>query len=328
MPTVLIGPSHLRGQPGPFRTILEAGGFTVIDPVGHPALNEAELQRYLPETDAILCGGEVMTAAMFELARRLRVVARVGVGFDAVDIPAATQHKVPITITPGANQGSVSEQTFSLLFAITRNIIFADADVRSCRWTRPLPEPIRGKTFGIVGLGRIGKAVAVRARAFEMNVIACDDIPDHAFDAANQITRVSLDELYAQADIVSLHCPMMESTARMIHKGSLAKMKPGAILLNTARGGLVNEADLRDALVSGHLRGAGLDVLDQEPPTAESSPLLDAPNVVFSPHIGGIDTKGMADMAAMAARSNVDLHEGRWPTGCVVNDSLEPNWTW
>ena len=328
MPTVLIGPSHLRGQPGPFRTILEAGGFTVIDPDGHPALNEAELKRYLPETDAILCGGEVLTPAMFDLARRLRVVARVGVGFDAVDLPAATRHKVPVTITPGTNQGSVAEQTFSLLFAISRNIIFDDADVRDCRWTRPLPMPIRGKTLGIVGLGRIGKAVAIRARAFEMNVIACDDVPDHPFDAAHQITRVSLDELYAQADIVSLHCPMLESTVGMINKTSLARMKPGVILLNTARGGLVIEQDLREALDSGHVRSAGLDVLNQEPPTPGSSPLLDASNVVFSPHIGGIDTKGMEDMAALAARCIVDLHQGRWPADCVVNSALGPNWTW
>lgn len=328
MPTVLIGPSHLRDQPGPFRTILEAGGFTVIDPVGRPSLNEEELRRYLPETDALLCGGEVMSPAMFDLAKKLRVVARVGVGFDAVDLPAATRHKVPVTITPGTNEGSVAEQTFSLLLALTRNIIFDDADVRTFRWARPLPMPIRGKTLGLVGLGRIGKAVAVRARAFEMNVIACDHVRDDAFDSRHGIGRVSLDELYARADVVSLHCPMLESTVGMINRSSLAKMKPGAILLNTARGGLVIETDLRDALISGHLAGAGLDVLAQEPPVPGSSPLLDAPNVVFSPHIGGIDTKGMSDMAELAAKTIVDLHEGRWPAECVVNVEVAPDWRW
>jgi D-3-phosphoglycerate dehydrogenase len=327
MPTVLIGPSHLRNAPGRFRSILESGGFTVIDPVGDSALNEKQLAQYLPTVDALLCGGEAMTPGMFALAPKLRVVARVGVGYDLVDLEAASSKKIPVTITPGTNQGSVAEQTFGLLLALTRNIVFNDTNIKAGGWARPLPAPIRGKTIGIVGLGRIGKAVAIRARAFEMNVIACDSICDDAFDSEFQIKRVSLDELFAQSDVISLHCPSLDETKGMINKVSLAKMRPGALLLNTARGQLIVESDLRDALVSGHLGGAGLDVLNNEPPEP-GNPLLGLSNVVFSPHIGGIDTKGMDDMATLACQTIVDLHQGRWPAPCVVNSSIAPNWHW
>lgn len=181
--------------------------------------------------------------------------------------------------------------------------------------------------MGLVGLGRIGRAVATRAVAFGMRVVAFDPMPDPEFDARHGVSRLGFDELLAAADVVSLHLPLTPDSRGIINRATLARMRPGSILLNTARGGLVVEADLGDALASGHLAGAGLDVLNHEPPEP-GNPLLGLPNVIISPHLGGIDTKGMADMAEMAAGCIAALKQGRWPTGCVVNDELASSWTW
>lgn len=327
MPTVLISPEPLRQQPGTFRQVLEAAGFDCLDLPPGPTATEAQLRATLPKVDAMLAGSEWLTAELFDIAPRLRVIARTGVGYDAVDVAAATARRIPLTITPGANQGSVAEQTFSLLLALTRNIVNNDRLIRDGGWTRALVQPLRGKTLGLVGLGRIGRAVASRALAFEMSVIAYDPLSDPEFDARLGIARRSFQQLLAEADIVSLHLPLVPETRGLINRDTLARMRPGSILLNTSRGGLVVEADLAQSLVSGHLSGAGLDVLNSEPPEP-GNPLLPLSNVVLSPHLGGIDSKGMSDMAELAARCIVTLYQGRWPEGCVVNNELAPGWRW
>src|SRR5262249_21831766 len=156
--------------------------------------------------------------------------------------------------------------------------------VRAGGWNRNLVRPVRGQTLGLVGLGRIGRAVATRALAFGMRVVAFDPVADPEFDTRHGITRMSLDDVLAGSDVVSLHLPMTPATQEVIHRETLARMRPGAILINTARGGLVNEADLFEALRSGRLAGAGLDVLAAEPPEP-GNPLLNLPNVVVSPHV-------------------------------------------
>ena len=320
MPTVLIGPGTLRQQPGPFRQILTDAGFALVDPPGDHTLTEDELRALLPEADAMLAGGELLSAEMLALAPRLRAIARTGVGYDAIDIAAATAQRIPVIITPGTNQESVAEQTLALLLALTRDIVINDRLVHSGGWSRKLPIPLRGKTLGLVGMGRIGRAVASRAVAFGMRLIAFDPVPDLEFDQRHGIRRVGFEELLAESDVVSLHLPLVPATRGLINRETLARMKPGAYLLNTARGGLVVEADLRDALVSGHLAGAGLDVLNSEPPEP-GNPLLGLPNVVISPHIAGIDTKGMADMADLASSCIVALFQGKWPEGASSTTS-------
>ncbi len=164
MPNVLIGPGHLRHQPGSFREILAAAGFQFIEPAGDHMLTEADLRAALPEADAIIAGGEQIHAGLLALAPRLRAIARTGVGYDAVDVEAATARSIPVVITPGTNQGSVAEQTFALVLALARNVIGNDRTIRAGGWDRTLVQPLRGKTLGLVGLGRIGRAVASRAR--------------------------------------------------------------------------------------------------------------------------------------------------------------------
>lgn len=328
MPTVLIGPGPLRGKPGPFRQILQAAGFDAfMDVEGDHTLNESELRATLPRADAMLAGGERLSAELLDLAPRLRAIARTGVGYDAIDVAAATARGIPVIITPGTNQESVAEQTFALLLALTRSIVVNDILIKSGGWSRALVQPIRGKTIGLVGLGRIGRAVATRATTFGMRVTGFDPIVDHESEARLGITRLGFEELLATADVVSLHLPLIPATRGIIDRRTLALMRAGSILINTSRGGLVVEADLYESLRAGHLSGAGLDVLNSEPPEPDNL-LLTLSNVILSPHLGGIDSKGMADMAVMAATCIAALKQGRWPRGCVVNEEIEPGWSW
>jgi phosphoglycerate dehydrogenase-like enzyme len=327
MPSVLIGPYLLRNAPGRFRDILTEAGFEAIDPQGGPALSREELLPYLPRIDAMIAGGERMTPELFAMAPRLRAIARTGVGYDLIDLPAAAKHRVAVTITPGTNQESVAEQALALLLALARRIPSNDRLIRKGGWDRSLVTPIRGMTLGLIGMGRIGRAVAVRARAFRMNLVAFDTVADAEFDREQGIVRLSLDDLLARSDVVSLHLPLTETTRGMVNRDFLALMRPGAYLINTSRGGLVVEADLRGALVSGHLAGAGLDVLNHEPPEPDN-PLLGLPNVVLSPHIAGTDLQSMREMAEMAAATIVELYQNRWPSDCVVNQELRDGWAW
>jgi D-3-phosphoglycerate dehydrogenase / 2-oxoglutarate reductase len=327
MLNVLIGPAPLRHTPGPYRDLLTSAGFTPIDLEGSHNLSEGELRKALPHTDAMIAGGELLTDEMLALAPRLRVIARTGVGYDTVDVAAATARRIVLTITPGTNHDSVAEHTFALLLALLRRIAVNDKSIRAGAWDRTIVAPARGKTLGLVGMGRIGRAVAVRALAFGMPVIAYDTVADAAFDARHGIKRRTLDELLAEADVVSLHVPLTDATRGMINRKFLARMKPGSYLINTARGALVVENDLLASLESGHLAGAGLDVLNDEPPRPDN-PLFRLPTVVLSPHMGGIDSQAMDEMAQKAAECVVALHQGRWPADCVVNGELAPGWTW
>jgi D-3-phosphoglycerate dehydrogenase len=327
MPSVLIGPYLLRNAPGRFRDILTEAGFEPIDPEGGFALSRDEIIPYLPEIDAMIAGGERMTSDLFAMAPRLRAIARAGVGYDLIDVPAATAHRVAVTITPGTNQESVAEQTLALILALARRIVANDRIIHAGGWDRRLVNPVRRMTLGLIGMGRIGRAVAIRAQAFRMRIVAFDSLLDAEFDSRHGIQRLPLDELVASSDMVSLHVPLTDATRGMVNKDFLTRMRPGSYLINTSRGGLVVEADLREALVSGHLAGAGLDVLNHEPPET-GNPLLGLPNVILCPHIAGTDIESMREMAELAATTIVELSHNRWPSHCVVNSELRDGWAW
>ncbi len=275
----------------------------------------------------MIAGGERMTSELFAMAPHLRVIARAGVGYDLIDLTAAAAHKVAVTITPGTNQESVAEQTLALMLALARRIVHNDRVIHGGGWDRALVTPVRGMTLGLIGMGRIGRAVAVRAQAFRMRIVAFDTVLHDDFDRRHGIERLSLDEILKCADMVSLHLPLTDATRGMVNRDFLGRMKPGSYLINTSRGGLVVEADLRDALVSGHLAGAGLDVLNSEPPEP-GNPLLGLPNVVLCPHIAGTDIQSMREMAELAATTIVELSQNRWPADCVVNSELREGWDW
>jgi D-3-phosphoglycerate dehydrogenase len=331
MPKVMITPEALRESNGPEVDVLQAAGFEVSYPQDHLFARgnggESQTVAELAGFDAVIASGEPYTEAVLQQLPKLKVIARCGVGYDRVEVPAATRHCVPLTITPNANHEAVAELTISLLMAATKFTILNDRAVRNGEWPRRLPRPLRGSTFGLLGLGRIGRSTAVRAKAFKMRLVAHERYPDMDFVNRHEIELVDLDTLLAQSDFLSIHCPLNDETKGMFCAELFNKMKAGAVFLNTARGKLVNEADLINALQSGQLSAAGLDVFEPEPPSIEN-PLLKMDNVVFSPHVGGTDQLSMVAMGVEAAECIVGLHQGNWPEGAVVNDEIREGWSW
>ena len=332
MATVLITPeSVLLLKDGDHITLLRDAGFEIAFPNntlltrGH--LSEEETIEELSGADAVIAGGECFTPTILEGLPKLRVIARSGVGYDRVDVAAATERGVVLTITPTANFECVAEHAIGFLFAVFRETLVSDAHARAGRWPMQPLRAVRGSTLGIVGLGRIGRAVAIRAKALRMTVIATEKYPDDAFLSEHGIELVDLDPLLERSDVVSLHCPLNEETTGLFDRNVFAKMKPGSVLINTARGQLVVEKDLYEALRSGHLSAVGLDVFEEEPPSSDN-PLFTLENCVFSPHNGGVDNLSNCDMPREAAECIVKLHRGEWPEGAVVNDSLKGKWTW
>jgi D-3-phosphoglycerate dehydrogenase / 2-oxoglutarate reductase len=331
MPVVLITPEALIEQPGPYVDNLRAAGFEVRYPRDHTFTRglgtEQQTIDELRGVSAVLAGGEYITAAVLEKLPELRVIARSGVGYDRIDVPAATRHKVALTITPTANHEAVAEHALALVLAVAKSIVSGDRAVRAGRWPKQATRPIRGSTIGIVGLGRIGRSMALRAAAVGMKVIATEKFPDESFVRAQKIELVDLDTLLARSDYVSVHCPSNAETRQMFNARLFAKMKRGGVFINTARGELVAEADLLAALKSGHLAGAGLDVFEQEPPSVDN-PLFKLDNVVVCPHIAGADELSQMNMAIEAADCIIRLSRNDWPAGAVVNAELQTDWKW
>jgi D-3-phosphoglycerate dehydrogenase len=326
---VLITPPALCGLRGAYIDLLRKGGLQITSP---PApwdhqLSESELLDVLPGVTATIAASEPYTDRVMERHPQLKVIARVGVGYDSVDVEAATRCGIVVAISPGVNHDTVAEHAFALLLALAKHITQDDRNLRSGRWVRNLTMPVRGQTLGIVGLGRIGKAMALRGLAFGMRVVACEVTPDGAFAQRHGIRLLPLPELLAESDIISLHAPMLASTRHLINRETLGLMKPTALLINTARGGLVDEEALADALRSGRIAGAGLDVFREEPPPP-NHPFFALENMVLTPHLGGTDTRSLFDMAELAARAIVELSQGRWPAELIVNPQVREKFRW
>lgn len=326
MSHVVIAWDALWQGPQPFVDRLRQAGFEVRFPKQR-LTDEAGTIAELTTAAAAIAGGEPYTDRVFSSLPGLRVVARAGVGFDRVDLDAATRRRVVVTITPAANFEAVAEHTLAFMLALARSVPQRNVEVRQGTWNRSPFVPLRGRTLGIAGLGRIGRAVAERAAAFRMKLLAFEPYPDRKFVQSLGIELMDLDTLLSRSDFVTLHLPLSSQTQGIINRSSLSRMKPGSYLINTARGGLVVERDLLDALQSGHLAGAGLDVFEQEPTPADN-PLLKHANVIVSPHMGGGDVQSIQDMGNDAAQCIIDLHNGKWPEAAVVNPAVRPGWSW
>jgi D-3-phosphoglycerate dehydrogenase len=329
MPKVMIVPRELAKFSHKFRDVFDAAGLEVValPPAEANLPTEDELLVALKGVEAVIAGSEPYSPKVLAANPQMRVIARSGVGYDAVDLEAATKTGAAVCIAPGTNQGSVAEHAFALILAFTRHIPARHGALASGKWNRLMSVPLRGKTLGLAGLGRIGKAVATRAAAFEMKVIAYDPVCDEGFCKMHGITLVSFEQLLAESDFLSLHLPLMPSTKHVINRNTIAKMKPGAVLVNTSRGGLVCEADLVVALKEGKLAGAALDVFEEEPTPADN-PLRFLPNVVLTPHAAGVDVKSLEDMARSAAEAIASLWRGEWPAEKVVNPEVRATFRW
>lgn len=275
------------------------------------------LVTLLEGIDGYIAGSALVSSDVLAQAPQLKIVSRRGVGYERIDLDAARAHSVTVTITTGANQHAVADHVFALLLAVARGVVAGHNGIVAGRWQATSGPELGGKTLGIIGLGRVGKGVARRARGFEMNVIASDPIRDEHFAAEYGVAYVELDELLARADAISINASFNPTTRGLIGAAALARMKPGTIVINTARGGIVDESALAQALHDGRLRGAGVDVFDHEPPL--DSPLLTAPNVVLSPHAGAYSDEAMTAANLLAAQLVVRKLRGEpLPEECVV----------
>src|SRR6202030_3288783 len=249
---------------------------------------DGKLEEHVETADALIVRSAVQAdAELISGAKKLRVIGRAGVGVDNIDLDAATRQGIAVMNTPGANAVAVAEQTMGMMLAMARHLCRADALMHAGKWEKKSLQgtELRGKTLGVVGLGRIGMEVARRARAFGMDLLAHDPFVSVGVAKEQGIRMSGLDELYATADYITLHVGLTPQTTGMIDASSIRKMKKGVRLVNCARGELVNESDLVQALKQGRVAGAALDVFAEEPP--KNSPLLALENVVLTPHTGG-----------------------------------------
>jgi D-3-phosphoglycerate dehydrogenase / 2-oxoglutarate reductase len=249
---------------------------------------DGKLAQELETADALIVRSAVQAdAALLEHAKKLRVIGRAGVGVDNIDLDTATRKGIAVMNTPGANAVAVAEHSLALMLAMARFVCKANENTKAGKWEKKALQgtELRGKKLGVIGLGRIGMEVAKRAQAFGMDIIAHDPFVSAAVAVERKIRLVTLDEVYAMADYLTLHVGLTPQTAGMINDASIRKMKKGVRLVNCARGELVNEADLAQALKQGHVAGAAIDVFATEPP--KNSPLLAAENAILTPHIAG-----------------------------------------
>ncbi len=270
-------------------------------------LAAGELAAALSDADGLLAGLDEIDASVFERAPRLRVVARYGTGLDRVDLGAAARHGVVVTTTPGANANAVAELTIALVLALARPVVRGRERARAGEWPALTGVELAGRTLGLVGLGRIGSLVASKARGLGMRVLACDPFVETAV-----VELVGLETLARSADVVSLHAPLTAETRRIVDDAFLRLLRPGAVLVNTARGELVDEDALVRALDAGRLRGAALDVLAEEPPPS-GHPLLARDDVLVTPHIGPHTAEATTAMGRLAVDDLLAVLSGREP---------------
>ena len=302
----------------------------VLAGVGHElrfeknAATVDEVVAAVAGADAVLNCYASMPADVIRSLDRCRIIARYGIGLDTIDMDAANERGIVVTNVPDYCIDEVSDHALALALGLARGVALLDRRVRMGSWTptdaRPLHR-IRGRTFGLVGFGRIARALAVKAAALGFRVVATDPyVPDDAVLDAG-VEPLSLDELLARADVVSLHVPLTDESHHLIGAEALAKMKPAAILVNTSRGPLVDTSALRDALDSGRLGGAALDVLEQEPP-APDDPLLQRDEVVITPHAGFYSEESLRELQRKAVEQVVEALAGRRPPYAVNADVI------
>jgi phosphoglycerate dehydrogenase-like enzyme len=289
---VAITPRSFRQTPGPHLERLAASPLEVRFPEQERSLTEAEMVALVRGCAGLIVGVDPVSEGVLQ-AGPLRVVVKYGSGLDNVDLAAADRLGVRVRSTPGTNARSVAELTVGLLLALARHVAFHDRSARAGSWARRSGIELNGRRLGLVGYGAVAREVAPIARGLGMEVVATDPFVEDA-----DVELVDLDTLLATSDAVSLHVPLDETTRNLIDAPALARMLPGALLVNTARGGLVDEAALAEALVTGRLRGAALDVFAEEPPA--SSPLLELDNVIASPHAGAATSEAVERTASAA----------------------------
>jgi D-3-phosphoglycerate dehydrogenase / 2-oxoglutarate reductase len=312
MTRVLLTTTSFQDTPGIHHDLLAAANLDIVRERG--PLSEARMLELAGGFDAYLCGDDALTRAVIQKSLpRLKVISKYGIGLDKIDVKAATELKVPVLFTPGVNHTTVAEHTFALMLAAVRNLVVEANHVAAGRWTRITGNEVCGKTLAIVGFGRIGKEVAVRAKAFGLKVIGYGNYWDEDFARWYDIKRVeNFDDVLRQADIISLHTKLTAATRHLINAKNFPLIKKGAVIVNTGRGELVELAALVEALKAKHLLAYAADVLDQEPPPTDH-PLLALPNAILTPHIGSRTHESVQRQATCAVENLTLFLAGKKP---------------
>lgn len=320
MPRVLVV-GHVRHEG---LRLLEARPDVSVEVIEQPT--PTAILEAMPRADALVVRTAPITAAMIDAAPGLKVVSRHGVGYDNVDLPALERRRVPLAVSATANRVAVAEHAFFMLMELAKRGRAFDAAVRRSDWdartTEPVPVELAGRTLLVVGFGRIGRELAPRALAFGMRVLVHDPVvSEDAVARAGCEPAPDLDAALREAHAVSLHLPLSGATRGLIGRERLRAMRRDALLVNTARGGLVDEAALAEALAEGWIAGVGLDVLEDEPPPPDH-PLLRLPNVLLSPHMAGVTLEASVRMAVESAENALAGLDGRLDLGVVVNPGV------
>jgi D-3-phosphoglycerate dehydrogenase len=316
---IAVTPVALCQGENPVLEALRAKGYTPVVHTGLKPPTLEELRRYLEGAVGMIAGMEPVPAEVIDQAEALRVISRFGVGYDNVDVVAATRRKIPVTYIPDAMVDAVADITMGLLLAVARRIPEFDRGMKAGEWPRYPAFDVCRKTLGIWGTGRIGLAVAERARGFRMTLLGHDPVPNSRLVEELGGDYVDQEELLTRADFVTLHLPLTPATERVINADVLARMKPTAFLINAARGGLVDEDALHDALTQGRLGGYATDVFRKEPP--EPHPLWSLSNVVATPHVASYTDGAVTRMARAALNNLLLVLDGQRPE-FVVNPEV------
>jgi D-3-phosphoglycerate dehydrogenase len=313
----LVTPTSYGKNNPILKTQLEAEvGEVVYNTTGRP-LSDTELMEVIPEIDGYIAGLDTISRQVIEAATNLKVIARYGVGVDAVDLEAAEEKGIIVTNTPGANSASVAELTVGLMLSLARNIPFAAQVTKSGEWPRLGGLSLEGKVVGLLGFGAIGQQVARRLSGFDCKILAYDPVVDELQSAELNVELVPREDVLRQADFVSLHCPLTDETKGMVDPVFLGQMRDGAYLINTSRGELVDENALYEAIYNEKLRGAALDVFAKQPPNPDN-PLLSLEQVIPTPHMGAHTDGATNAMGWIALSDCLAVLRGEQPEHRVV----------
>ena len=288
--------------------LLEAAGYTVVkNPVGG-IMTEEQMKEHIRDAVGIVIGVDPLNAAVLAEAKCLKAISKYGVGTDNIDMAKAKELGIPVSITTGANANAVADYAFTLMAACARKLIPIDQKCHEKDWGKVTTQDIYGKTVGILGLGAIGKGVAKRAQGFDMKVLAYDVYWNQEYADQHGITYAKPEDIYREADFISLHMPLTEETRGMISDAQFQTMKPSCILVNTARGGIIDEAALVSALKEGTIYAAGIDAFEQEPPKQEE--LYQLSNLIMGSHCAASTTGAVEQMGLMAAKNLLAALQG------------------
>jgi len=312
---ILLTTTSYQDTPGPHHDLLASSGYEVVRARG--PLTEAQLLEFIAKHggfDGLLNGDDLITAkvidALLAAPTKLKVIAKYGIGLDSIDVKHATSKKIPVLFTPGVNHTTVAEHAFGLMIALVKHFWPHLRSTKSGGWKRITGNELYGKTIAVLGVGRIGKEVIKRASAFDMKAVGFDQYWDEPFAQQYNVKRAcSADEAIRDADVISLHMNLSEDNKHFINTARINTMKKGAILINTARGGLVNEKDIAEACKSGQLGGYGTDVIDVEPQPADH-PFIAIDNIIVTPHVGSRTLESVERQAMRATKNLLNYLKG------------------